>query len=127
MTINYLSSSNKEILQKIDNIIKGNKSKDEWLKKCDVLLEIIESDRDEYNNENTGPNEDASNNSYNRIKKNNFQEEDEFDGYQDFEKSSYPNNNIPSDLKRIPSGKNKNNKNKQKNSMIYNKSNFGNK
>ena len=126
MTINYLSSSNKEILQKIDNIIRGNKSKDEWLKKCDVLLEIIESDRGEYNNENTGPNEEDSNISYHK-KKYNFQEEDEFDGYQDYEKSNYPNNNIPSDLKRIPSGKNKNNKNKQKNCMIYNKSNFGNK
>ena len=127
MTINYLSSSNKEILQKIDNIIRGNKSKDEWLKKCDVLLEIIESDRDEYNNENTGPNEDASNNSYNRIKKNNFQEEDEFESYQDYEKNSYPTSNLPSDLKKISPSKNKINKNSQKSSMNYNKSNLGNK
>ena len=126
LTINYLSSSNKEILQKINNIIKGNKSRDDWLKKCDVLLEIIESDRGEYNNKITGPNENVSNNSYNQIK-NNFQEEDEIESYQDYEKSSYPTSNIPSDLKKISPSKNKINKNSQKSSMNYNKSNLGNK
>ena len=126
LTINYLSSSNKEILQKINNIIKGNTSRDDWLKKCDVLLEIIESDRGEYNNKITGPNENVSNNSYNQIK-NNFQEEDEIESYQDYEKSSYPTSNIPSDLKKISPSKNKINKNSQKSRMNYNKSNLGNK
>ena len=50
LTVNYLSSSNKEILNQIKNIIKGNERKEDWLNKFSVLLDIIESDRSDYNN-----------------------------------------------------------------------------
>ena len=85
LTINYLSSSNKEILQQIESIIEGNKNKEDWLKKCAVLIDIIEGDRSEYNNnEKTEENEDISNNEI----KNNIYEGNEFDSNQDFEKIS---------------------------------------
>ena len=124
LTINYLSSSNKEILQQIESIIEGNKSKEDWLKKCAVLIDIIEGDRSEYNNnEKTEENEDISNNEI----KDNIYEGNEFDSNQDFEKISSSTGNIPSNSRKISSGKNKNNKNKQKVSMLNNKSNLGNK
>ena len=50
LTVNYLSSSNKEILNQIKNIINGNKRKEDWLNKFSVLLDITESDRSDYNN-----------------------------------------------------------------------------
>ena len=125
LTINYLSSSNKEILKQIESIIEGNKSKEDWLKKCAVLLDIIEGDRSEYNNAKTeeNENEDISNNEI----KNNIYEGYDFDSNQDFEKISSQTNNTPSNSRRISQGKNKNNKNKQKVSMLNNKSNLGNK
>ena len=124
LTINYLSSSNKEILQQIESIIEGNKNKEDRLKKCAVLIDIIEGDRSEYNNnEKTEENEDISNNEI----KNNIYEGNEFDSNQDFEKISSSTGNIPSNSRKISSGKNKNNKNKQKVSMLNNKSNLGNK
>ena len=50
LTVNYLSSSNKEILNQIKNIINGNERKEDWLNKFSVLLDITESDRSDYNN-----------------------------------------------------------------------------
>ena len=99
------------------------KNKEDWLKKCAVLIDIIEGDRSEYNNEKTEENEDISNNEI----KNNIYEGNEFDSNQDFEKISSSTGNIPSNSRKISSGKNKNNKNKQKVSMLNNKSNLGNK
>ena len=55
-TINYLFISNREIINDIDNIINGNKSKDDWKKKCNILIDIIDGDRSDYKNENAKTN-----------------------------------------------------------------------
>ena len=98
-TINYLSSSNNEVLQKIENIIKGNEKHD-WLKKCSILLDIIEKDRSDYNNEKTEPNDDNSDNSINEIN-NNIIEINNFKSNKDFDLISRGTVNTPTGSRKI--------------------------
>lgn len=52
-SIEYLSVSNKEIMYDLQNIIKGKKSKENWIKKCKILIGIQEGDREFYKGENS--------------------------------------------------------------------------
>lgn len=51
-TIEHLNISSKEIMSDLNNIIKGNTSKEDWIKKCKILIGIYEGDRDFYKGEN---------------------------------------------------------------------------
>ena len=126
LSINYLSVSNKEIIKDIDNVIKGNKSKEDWKKKCNILIDIIEGDRSEYKNENFN-NDENEKNDISKEDSKNFGIDGNyiFPNPEIYEK--YSNNS--KNLKGIPisiNNGNKNGKNKQK-GMIYNKSNITNK
>ena len=118
-TINYLFISNREIINDIENIINGNKSKDDWKKKCNILIDIIEGDRSDYKNENAKTNLNTDDSFYiNKI----YSEENYINEFQyNKEKKS---NNI-SGKRGISNDKNSG-KTKQK-GMQYNKSNIGNK
>ena len=118
-TINYLFISNREIINDIDNIINGNKSKDDWKKKCNILIDIIDGDRSDYKNENAKTNLNTDDSFYiNKI----YSEENYINEFQyNKEKKS---NNI-SGKRGISNDKNSG-KTKQK-GMQYNKSNIGNK
>ena len=61
-TIKYLSTSNKEIITDIENIIKGNKVED-WIVKFTKLLEIVEKDRLVYRNKEFELNDNNTNTS----------------------------------------------------------------
>ena len=61
LSIEYLNYSNESIFNDIVKIIKGNASKDEWKKKCDKLIDIIENDRADYKNENKQENNTGGN------------------------------------------------------------------
>ena len=119
-TINYLSSSNNEILQKIENIIKGNEKKEDWLKKCSILLDIIEKDRSEYNNEKTEPNDDNDDNLINEIN-DNIIELNNYGSNKDFDLISLGTRNASSISRKIYFKK------KQKGSNLFNKNNINNK
>ena len=52
-SIEYLSFSNKEIMDDLQNIIKGKTAKENWIKKCRILIGIQEGDREFYKGENS--------------------------------------------------------------------------
>ena len=51
-SVNNLSRSNLDIMADLKNIISGNKSNEDWIKKCIVLIGIFKGDRDFYTNKN---------------------------------------------------------------------------
>ena len=123
-TIKYLSTSNKEIITDIENIIKGNKVED-WIVKFTKLLEIVEKDRLVYRNKEFELNDNNTNTS-NLEPKNNISYKYEIDSNQDYiEKYSNATSNIPNNQRKTSAIKNC--KNKPKGNMIYTKSNVGNK
>ena len=123
-TIKYLSTSNKEIITDIENIIKGNKVED-WIVKFTKLLEIVEKDRLVYRNKEFELNDNNTNTS-NLEPKNNISYKYEKDSNQDYiEKYSNATSNIPNNQRKTSAFKNC--KNKPKGNMIYTKSNVGNK
>ena len=123
-TIKYLSTSNKEIITDIENIIKGNKVED-WIVKFTKLLEIVEKDRLVYRNKEFELNDNNTNTS-NLEPKNNISYKYEIDSNQDYiEKYSNATSNIPNNQRKTSAFKN--GKNKPKGNMIYTKSNVGNK
>ena len=123
-TIKYLSTSNKEIITDIENIIKGNKVED-WIVKFTKLLEIVEKDRLVYRNKEFELNDNNTNTS-NLEPKNNISYKYEIDSNQEYiEKYSNATSNIPNNQRKTSAFKNC--KNKPKGNMIYTKSNVGNK
>ena len=52
-SIEYLTVSNKEIMDDLQNIIKGKISKENWIKRCKILIGIQEGDREFYKGENS--------------------------------------------------------------------------
>ena len=52
-SIEYLTVSNKEIMDDLQNIIKGKLSKENWIKRCKILIGIQEGDREFYKGENS--------------------------------------------------------------------------
>ena len=123
-TIKYLSTSNKEIITDIENIIKGNKVED-WIVKFTKLLEIVEKDRLVYRNKEFELNDNNTNTS-NLEPKNSISYKYEIDSNQDYiEKYSNATSNIPNNQRKTSAFKNC--KNKPKGNMIYTKSNVGNK
>ena len=56
-TIDYLTISNKEIIKDLKNIINGNKSKQDWVKKCKILIGIFKGDREFYVGDEVDENE----------------------------------------------------------------------
>ena len=126
LSINYLSKTNKEIIKDIDNVIKGNKNKEDWKKKCNKLIDIIEGDRSVYKNENSDSVENETNDISKEESKNmGIDGNNMFSIPEIYEKYS----NISKNSKGIPisiNTGNKNGKNKSK-GMIYNKSNITNK
>ena len=122
-TIKYLSTSNKEIITDIENIIKGNKVED-WIVKFTKLLEIVEKDRLVYRNKEFELNDNNTNTS-NLEPKNNIYYKYEIDSNQEYiEKYSNATSNIPNNQRKTSAFKNC--KNKPKGNMIYTKSNVGN-
>ena len=77
-SIDYLTISNKEIIKDLKNIINGNKSKQDWVKKCKILIGIYKGDREFYvgeedeneNNETINVTEPFQNNGNNFIDSN---------------------------------------------------------
>ena len=123
-TIKYLSTSNKEIITDIENIIKGNKVED-WIVKFTKLLEIVEKDRLVYRNKEFELNDNNTNTS-NLEPKNSISYKYEIDSNQEYiEKYSNATSNIPNNQRKTSAFKNC--KNKPKGNMIYTKSNVGNK
>ena len=119
-----MSTSNKEIITDIENIIKGNKVED-WIVKFTKLLEIVEKDRLVYRNKEFELNDNNTNTS-NLEPKNNISYKYEIDSNQDYiEKYSNATSNIPNNQRKTSAIKNC--KNKPKGNMIYTKSNVGNK
>jgi len=96
-TINYLSISNNEIIKQIDNVISGNKSKDDWKKKCDILIDIIESDRADYKNETA---ETKSNTENSDDINNNYQEEKYMNENEKISKNTSNKGGISNDKKK---------------------------
>lgn len=47
-TIRCLSDSNKEIMNDLNKIISENKTKEDWINKCKILIEIFKCDREFY-------------------------------------------------------------------------------
>ena len=123
-TIKYLSTSNKEIITDIENIIKGNKVED-WIVKFTKLLEIVEKDRLVYRNKEFELNDNNTNTS-NLEPKNSISYKYEIDSNQEYiEKYSNATSNIPNNQRKTSAFKN--GKYKPKGNMIYTKSNVGNK
>lgn len=47
-TLNSIPESNKKILEDLDKFLMGNKSKNDYLNKCKILIDIFTSDREKY-------------------------------------------------------------------------------
>ena len=54
--INSLKKSNKIIIEQLDNLLIGDKSKDDYLNKCRILFDIFISERGNFINRNAGEN-----------------------------------------------------------------------
>ena len=52
-TVDYLNVSNKEIIDDLNNVINGNQSDNDWIKKCIILIGIYRGDRQFYTSKKT--------------------------------------------------------------------------